>query len=386
MEGVEDKLKRLNLSKAERKGLKIGWRRVAEKNDSVAKAMGKLFSDRPGDVLGEDLQYPTGNDVQGVREDLAAKIGELMEVDGEEDGTTLGKCLRVKVRIIVAEPLMRGLYLDVEPEEGGSQRGTGSEMEVTIFGDEKGEEKKDKRVWCYFEYEYLPDMCFSSGRLRHLGKDYRTKQTRGENAKFGRWLRYVPDRAHVSDVGRGNWKENSGGSSGKKYGWLSNDGKSRSDVDSWKKSAGSEGNEGKKNMDKTEVTSPLKITITEEHRLNHTGDGKSKKTLNFGASGIEQGTTAGAGNKLTGGHTEKLPNGTGGVGKVQEGDGRDGFQGESGLAEKAQNNKQDNKKGRNGKFKRLPRASTGAARIVVAAKNRKGEDMDKDLTRGVKGE
>uniref|UniRef100_A0A8I6WT54 Uncharacterized protein n=1 Tax=Hordeum vulgare subsp. vulgare TaxID=112509 RepID=A0A8I6WT54_HORVV len=52
MEGVEDKLKRLNLSKAERKGLKIGWRRVAEKNDSVAKAMGKLFSDRPGYVDG----------------------------------------------------------------------------------------------------------------------------------------------------------------------------------------------------------------------------------------------------------------------------------------------------------------------------------------------
>ncbi|KAI5011426.1 hypothetical protein ZWY2020_013563 [Hordeum vulgare] len=279
---------------------------------------------------------------------------------------------------------MRGLYLDVEPEGGGSHRGLGSEMEVATFGDEKGEDKKDTRIWCYFEYKYMPDFCFSCEMLGHLDKDCGIKQKRGQNAEFGRWLRYVPDKAHVSDVGRVNWKENSGGSSCRKYGWLNNDGKSRSDVDSWKKSAGSEGNEGKKNMGNIEVTSPLKITITEEQRHNDTIDERSKRNLNFGASGIEQGTMVGAANKMTCGQTEKMSNVNEGVGKVQEGDGRDGLQGESVVAEKPQNNKQDNKKGRNGNFKRLPRASTGAATIVVTEEKRKGEDMDIDEQGGLK--
>lgn len=50
MEGVEGKLKKMNLSEAENKGIKIGWRKAMQKHKEVAtaKAMGKLLSDIPG--------------------------------------------------------------------------------------------------------------------------------------------------------------------------------------------------------------------------------------------------------------------------------------------------------------------------------------------------
>ncbi|KAE8804326.1 hypothetical protein D1007_19743 [Hordeum vulgare] len=135
MEGVGDRLKRMNLCEAERKGVKIGWRRAVEKNGSVAKAMGKLFSDKPGYAegmaveggkkkalenvpwtFGKDLlvmedfdprktlheytfatvliwvriyNIPLGMMCKELGEDLAEEIGELMEVEGEEDGTAL---------------------------------------------------------------------------------------------------------------------------------------------------------------------------------------------------------------------------------------------------------------------------------------------------------
>ena len=48
MEGVEGMLKKMNLSEAERRGVKVGWKRATAREGSVPKAMGKLISDRPG--------------------------------------------------------------------------------------------------------------------------------------------------------------------------------------------------------------------------------------------------------------------------------------------------------------------------------------------------
>lgn len=54
-----------------------------------------------------------------LAEDIGEQIGHLVKVDIGEDGITLGQSLRVKVRIRVAEPLMRGLFLDDEEDKDG---------------------------------------------------------------------------------------------------------------------------------------------------------------------------------------------------------------------------------------------------------------------------
>ncbi|KAM0890639.1 hypothetical protein ACQ4PT_026896 [Festuca glaucescens] len=58
-------------------------------------------------------------------------VGEYIEMDGLEKGMAIGKCLQVKVKKCLAEPLMRGTMVEV---------------------DDKG-----KKIWCPMEYEYLPD-------------------------------------------------------------------------------------------------------------------------------------------------------------------------------------------------------------------------------------
>ena len=271
MDSVEEKLKRMNLSEAERRGVKIGLRRAAEQKGSVAKAMGKLFSDKPGHVGGMELalgkiwcpmkrlevkemgenrflslfhqeagkrnaldngpwtfgkellvmedfdprktpedytfdtvpiwvriyNVPLGMMCWEVGEDLGEEIGKLMEGDAGEDGRALGKCLRVKVKIKVSEPLMRGLYLDVEPEEGEA----GSDMEVGMI-EEENLGKNEGRIWCHFEYEYLPEFYYTCGRLGHVDRDCNIKLKMGQKTEFGKWMKYVPERAYASDVGR----------------------------------------------------------------------------------------------------------------------------------------------------------------------------------------
>ncbi|KAE8815981.1 lrr receptor-like serine threonine-protein kinase fls2 [Hordeum vulgare] len=46
---------------------------------------------------------------KGLAKDMGELIGDLMEMDTSGDGTALAQCLRVKVRIRVDEPLMRGI-------------------------------------------------------------------------------------------------------------------------------------------------------------------------------------------------------------------------------------------------------------------------------------
>jgi hypothetical protein len=81
------------------------------------------------------LPFGVMNKVTG--EAIGNEIGSYMSMDMEEDGTTVGRYLRIKVRLYVRKPLMRG---------------------VTVFVGEP-----EKPLWCPMEYEFLPDFCYTCG-------------------------------------------------------------------------------------------------------------------------------------------------------------------------------------------------------------------------------
>lgn len=62
---------------------------------------------------------------------IGDEIGEFMEADVGEDDMATGSVLRVKIKLNIRKPLMRGVT--VQTEDGGPHR------------------------WCLVMYEYLPD-------------------------------------------------------------------------------------------------------------------------------------------------------------------------------------------------------------------------------------
>jgi hypothetical protein len=87
------------------------------------------------------FSLPLGDMNRATGEILGAEIGDFLEVDVGDDGVAPGQYLRVKVRIDITKPLMRGITLDLEDEP-----------------EEIQEERKGH--WCRFEYEYLPVFLF----------------------------------------------------------------------------------------------------------------------------------------------------------------------------------------------------------------------------------
>jgi hypothetical protein len=145
-------------------------------------------------------------------EDIGDRIGEFLEVDGVENGLAVGKYLRVKVRMSITEPIMRGTMVEVYDK--GTMR------------------------WCPFEYEYLPDFCFICDVIGHLDRECSQKLGKGEDAQFGRWLRWMPPRRLPYGDSQRGWiegdgrKQNSWGSGGSKLGRGTGSG---SDAPRWRK-------------------------------------------------------------------------------------------------------------------------------------------------------
>jgi hypothetical protein len=82
------------------------------------------------------------------------KVGEFKEVELGEDGLAKGKVLRVKIKLNIKKPLMRGVMVQV------------------------GDEQKER--WCPLEYEFLPAFCWTCGLIGHTDKTCATILKKGE--------------------------------------------------------------------------------------------------------------------------------------------------------------------------------------------------------------
>jgi hypothetical protein len=190
-------------------------------------------------------KMPFGMMNKATGEAIGKEMGDFLSMDKDEDNTAVGRYLRIKVRIDIRKPLMRGVTLCVGKEE--------------------------KSLWCPVVYEFLPDFCYTCGIIGHIDKVCSQKLKEGEEQQFSKNLRFIPERRRGDDTGRDktgggrvamSWRsEGSGGRSGQ---WGSgskiSSSRSGSDAPSWRKNEGSKHLEKESGADNDgeEVTSPMK--------------------------------------------------------------------------------------------------------------------------------
>ncbi|KAM0928754.1 hypothetical protein ACQ4PT_001970 [Festuca glaucescens] len=193
------------------------------------------------------LKLPLGRMERATGEMIGDKVGEYIDVDVGEDGFAVGEYLRVKVKLDITKPLMRGMMFQVG-DDGRSR-------------------------WCPFEYEYLPEFCYTCGILGHeaIGCSIRVK--RGEKQQFGAWLRaFIPRKPNSGD--RQKWSGGGGSSSGgRSYGFGVRKGNAGSNSLSWRKEDASKVDSGsgeEKLAAGDKVTSPLKRPFADTHTISST--------------------------------------------------------------------------------------------------------------------
>lgn len=114
-------------------------------------------SDLPPDKRTEDFGKALGN-----------WLGEVVKVDVDKDGIARGKDLRVRAKIPVYEPLVRGFYLKTSKQD--------------TLG-----------TWFDFYYEKVPHFCFDCGRLVHVVGGV-CDPPLDSSSQWGEWLRASPGR------------------------------------------------------------------------------------------------------------------------------------------------------------------------------------------------
>ena len=71
-------------------------------------------------------------------------LGETVKVDVDKDGVARGQNFRIRTKISVFEPLIRGIYL-------------------------RKKKDNEEKTWFDFYYDKIPHFCFDCGRLVHKG-------------------------------------------------------------------------------------------------------------------------------------------------------------------------------------------------------------------------
>ena len=79
------------------------------------------------------MKMPLGMMNKAAVEAIGEMIGEVIEVDADDDDSAIGQFMRIKVRLDIRKLLMRGVTLDL------------------------GDETKEIPKWCPLVYEFLPD-------------------------------------------------------------------------------------------------------------------------------------------------------------------------------------------------------------------------------------
>jgi hypothetical protein len=146
------------------------------------------------------FKLPLGMMNRSTGEMIGNRVGESMGVDVDDDDMAVGEYLRTQVRLNIKSPLMRGTVITVGEEE--------------------------REIWCPFQYEYLPEFCFTCGIIGHDARGCSIKIKKGEKQQFGLWLRaYIPKKTTRNEKGRwegardrGNNRGYSFGGSGSRWG------------------------------------------------------------------------------------------------------------------------------------------------------------------------
>lgn len=223
-------------------------------------------------------QLPLGLMNADVAEVIGNEIGAFLDVDTDDGSRAVGRFLRVKVRIDIRKPLMRG---------------------VTVIADDDGAER-----WCPVAYEHLPDFCYLCGLLGHMDRLCSHRWVKGKPLPYDRSLRCLPPKKKgiMEGGGRGAsnsmlpWRTNPRGSGSR--GSLSGSmGKpvddKRSYSLSWKKDeAPSDEKNAGHAAGEDEATSPLNCLVIVPNKNG--GDGIKKNLLSslstpVGADGSAQG-------------------------------------------------------------------------------------------------
>jgi hypothetical protein len=117
---------------------------------------------------------------QEVGRQVGAPIGEVEMVDTDEEGAAWGEFLRVRIKVDLTKPLLRGRRLKI----------------------------KGKSIWVRFQYEQLPRFCFACGVIKH-GKGGCLKRTmslvKTGEPEYGPWLRVPSPTRRFGNV-NSSWK------------------------------------------------------------------------------------------------------------------------------------------------------------------------------------